>query len=415
MLRNRSLAALLVAELVSTTGIQMSFVALPWFVLVTTGSVARMSYVLAAEIAPVALFGIPSGSLVARLGSRRTLLLSDLLRTPLIALVPILFWADALGFGLLLVLVFALGLFSAPYFAAQRTILPELFGADEQVVSKASALFAGATHLTMIAGPAIGGLLVTWLGAPAVLVVDAATYVVAFVLVAALVRGGAPVQQGGDARGVLAGVRFLLRDRVLGPMTLTVILLDASANALFTSLPALAFLRFHRHATIAGWLFTAFGVGALAGSVLTMKVLERVRPLRLAAGSILLAVVPLWALVVALPWYGAALALLLCGVFVPLVNAPMMGLVSTRPPEALRAKTMTALLTASALGGPAGRIAIGPMFAAWGIASSYAALAGALTLGAVLFALVSLRGDALPLGVPEEEGDAVPASDLAAV
>jgi MFS family permease len=395
VLRNRSLAALLVAELVSTTGIQMSFVALPWFVLVTTGSVARMSYVLAVEIAPVAVFGIPSGSLVGRLGARRTMLLSDLLRTPLIALVPILYWADALGFGLLLGLVFVLGLFSAPYFAAQRTILPELFGADERVVSRASALFAGATHLTMIVGPALGGLLVASLGAPAVLLVDAATYVVAFGLVAAPVRGGAPVPQVDAARGVLAGVRFLLRDRVLGPMTLTVILLDACGSALFASLPALAFVRFDRDVTIAGWLFTAFGIGALAGSVIAMKVLERFRPLRLAAAAIMLAVVPLWALVITLPWYGAGLALLRCGVFVPLVNAPAMGLITTRPPEALRAKTMTTLMTASALGGPAGRLVVGPMFAGWGVAWSYAAIAGALTLGATLFCLVSLRGDAL--------------------
>ncbi|MGZ4354718.1 MAG: MFS transporter, partial [Gaiellaceae bacterium] len=64
MLRNRSLAALLAAELISTTGSQMTFVALPWFVLVTTGSVVKMSYVLAAEVVPIALFGIPSGSLV---------------------------------------------------------------------------------------------------------------------------------------------------------------------------------------------------------------------------------------------------------------------------------------------------------------------------------------------------------------
>ena len=195
MLRNRALVALLVAELVSTTGIQMTFVALPWFVLVTTGSAAKMSYVLAAEIAPVALFGIPSGSIVARLGGRRTMLFSDLVRTPLIALVPILHWAGALSFGLLLVLVFALGLFSAPYYAAQRTIVPELYGNDEQVVARASALFGGATHLTMIVGPALGGVLVAALDAPVVLLVDAVTYVAAFVLVLAFVRAGAPVAQ----------------------------------------------------------------------------------------------------------------------------------------------------------------------------------------------------------------------------
>ena len=143
MLKNRSNLALLAAELVSTTGIQMTFVALPWFVLVTTGSVARMSYVLAAEIAPMALFGIPSGTLVSRLGGRRTMLVSDLLRTPLMVLIPVLHWSGGLSFPLLLGLVFVLGLFSAPYYAAQRVIIPELFGSDEKVVAQASALFGG--------------------------------------------------------------------------------------------------------------------------------------------------------------------------------------------------------------------------------------------------------------------------------
>src|SRR5579864_4095021 len=146
MFRNRSSVALLVAELVSTTGVQMTFVALPWFVLVTTGSVERMSYVLAAEIAPMAIFGIPSGSLVARIGGRRTMLASDFLRAPLMVLVPVLHWTGGLSFPLLLGFVFVLGLFSAPYYSAQRTILPELFGSDETVMAKANALFGGVTH-----------------------------------------------------------------------------------------------------------------------------------------------------------------------------------------------------------------------------------------------------------------------------
>src|SRR5689334_11990701 len=98
----------------------MTFLALPWFVLATTGSATQMSIVLAVELLPVAVFGIPSGSVVSRLGARRTLLASDFVRAPLVALVPILHWAGALSFGVLLALVFALGLFYAPYAAAQR-------------------------------------------------------------------------------------------------------------------------------------------------------------------------------------------------------------------------------------------------------------------------------------------------------
>ncbi len=400
MLRNRSALALLAAELVSTTGIQMTFVALPWFVLVTTGSVVKMSYVLAAEILPVALFGIPSGSLVARLGGRRTMLGADLLRAPLMLLIPILNSYGALSFPLLLGLVFVLGLFSAPYFAAQRTILPELFGSDERVVSQASALFGGVGHLTLIIGPVLGGVLVASFGAPSVLVVDAATYVVAFVLVLTLVHAGRPVPQDEDSRGVLAGVRYLVRDRVLGPMTLTVILLDACAAALFTSLPALAYVRFDREARVAGALFAAVGIGALAGMVVAMKLLERMQPLRLAGWSIVLAVLPLWMLVLTLPWEAVGAVLLVCGFFLPLVNAPVMGMLSTRPPAALRAKVITAVITASALGGPAGRIVVGPLFAGWGISATYAVIAGSITLAAVLFLLVALRADESPASAP---------------
>lgn len=405
MLQNRSNLALLLAELVSTTAIQMTFVALPWFVLVTTGSVSRMAYVLAAEIAPMAIFGIPSGTLVSKLGGRRTMLLSDALRTPLMVLVPVLHWTGSLSFPLLVALVFVVGLFSAPYYAAQRVILPELFGSDEKVVSQASALFGGVTHLTLIIGPALGGVLVSAFGAPSILVVDAATYAVAFILVLTLVRGGKPVPQDESSRGLLAGVRFLARDRVLGPMALTAILLDAAIGALFTSLPALAFVRFHRDPQVAGFLFTAFGIGALCGSITAMKALERFAPLRLLNGAVGLAVLPLWILVVTLPWQAVGAALLVFGLLVPLVNSPAMGLISTRPPEALRAKVLTAVMTASALGGPAGRVVVGPMFDNWGIDATYAAIAGAITLAGAMFVLVMLRAG---------DSTSAPVHDLAA-
>jgi len=74
LLADRRLAALLAAEVVSTTGSQMIWLALPWFVLVTTGSPARKGFVAAAEVAGAALFGLPGGSLLARLGARPELL-----------------------------------------------------------------------------------------------------------------------------------------------------------------------------------------------------------------------------------------------------------------------------------------------------------------------------------------------------
>jgi MFS family permease len=124
LLADRRVAALLAAEVVSTTGAQMTWVALPWFVLATTGSATRMGLVLGAELAGVALLGIPGGTVSGRLGARSTMIVADALRAPLMVAIPVLHWVHVLSFALLVALVFALGALSAPHFAAQRVALP---------------------------------------------------------------------------------------------------------------------------------------------------------------------------------------------------------------------------------------------------------------------------------------------------
>ncbi len=372
----------------------MTFVALPWFVLTTSGSAPKLSVVLAVEILPMALFGIPSGALVARLGARTTMLVSDALRAPLIALVPVLYWTGHLGYGLLLAIVFLIGCFTAPYIASQRSIIPELFGDDEVIVSKASAMFGTATQLPIVIGPALAGVLVGWLGAAGVLLFDGATYLFAFAVVLVAVRGGRRVAQEGESAGVLAGLRYLARDRLLGSMTLTIVVLDGAAGAIAVAVPLVAYTRYEQNAHVAGWLFSSFGVGAIAGSVLALKVLDRVPPLRLACVSLVLATLPLWAIAAPISWPAACAAVVVCGLFVAMVNAPTMGLISTRPPVALRAKVLTAVMTASGIGSPFGRLAVGPVYGAWGNAGVWIMIAGGLSVGAVLFVAAAIRGSA---------------------
>jgi MFS family permease len=400
VLRSRTLVALLVAEAVSSAGTAMTFVALPWFVLVTSGSAGRTSVVLAVEVLPMALFGIPSGALISRIGARSTMLVADAVRAPLIAVVPLLHWSGHLTFPLLLVLVFALGVFTAPYVASQRSIVPELFGDDERTVAKASGLLGGASQLPLVIGPALAGALVAAIGAPAVLLVDGATYLFAFACVLVFVRGGSRVTEDDASRGLLAGIRYLTRDRLLGPMTLTVIVLDGAAGALAVAVPLLAYTRYDKDPHVAGWLFTGFGIGAVIGFGLTIKLLDRFPPLRLASFAILLAILPMWVIAAPVSWPVACAAVVTSGLFIPMVNAPIMSLLSTRPPAAVRAKVLLAVLTASGIGSPLGRLAVGPVFLRWGNAGVWVGIAGGLTAGALLFIATVLRG----------EGQAAPAT-----
>ena len=390
-MRNLTLPALVAAEAVSSTGSAMTFVALPWFVLVTSGSATKMSIVLAAEILPMALFGIPSGSVVARLGARTSMLVSDLVRAPLVALVPLLHWTGHLTFPLLVVIVFVLGIFMAPYAASQRSILPEVLGDDEKTIAKASGLFGGAQHLPIVIGPSIAGVLIGVIGTAPLLVVDGATFIFAFLVVLTVVRGGKPVVHDDESRGVLAGVRYLARDKILGPLTLTIIVLDGAANGITVAVPLLAYTRYDRNPHIAGWIFTAFGIGAIVGSIAVVKLLDRFAPLKLASFGIIAATLPLWIVVADVPWPVVGAAVVVCGLFVPLINAPIMGIITTRPPVALRAKVMTAVMAASGSGGPLGRLIIGPLYRWQGNAAVWTEIAGGMTAGALLFIAAALR------------------------
>jgi MFS family permease len=393
-MRNLTLPALVTAEAVSSTGSAMTFVALPWFVLVTSGSPTKMSIVLAAEILPMAVFGIPSGSVVGRLGARTSMLVSDLVRAPLVALVPVLHWTGHLTFPLLLAIVFVLGIFMAPYAASQRSILPEVLGDDEKTIAKASGLFGGAQHLPIVIGPSIAGVLIGLIGTAPLLVVDGATFLFAFLVVLSLVRGGKPVVHDDDSRGIFAGVRYLARDKLLGPLTLTIIVLDGAANGITVAVPLLAYTRYDRNPHIAGWIFTAFGIGAIVGSVLVVKLLDRFAPLRLASFGIIAATLPLWIVTANVPWPVVGAAVVVCGLFVPLINAPIMGIITTRPPVALRAKVMTAVMAASGLGGPLGRLIIGPLYRWHGNGAVWVEIAGGMSAGALLFIVAALRAPA---------------------
>src|SRR3954453_11849939 len=212
MLKNRSLLGLITAELVSLTGSSMTFVALPWFVLATTGSTAKMGWALAAEMLPIAIFGIPAGTVISKLGAKRTMLISDAARGPLLLVIPILHSTGYLSFAALLATTFAIGIFAAPYFASSRLVVPEVAGEDEQAVASVNAVLSGANQVTQLTGPVVAGVLIAATTPATVLVIDGCTYLFSFCVIATVVRAGKRVEAAAQHKGVLSGVKFLLGD-----------------------------------------------------------------------------------------------------------------------------------------------------------------------------------------------------------
>jgi MFS family permease len=387
----RSIVGLIGAQVVSGLGTQMTFLALPWFVLETTGSPTRMGIVLAVEILPVALLGIPSGTVVSRLGARNTMLVGDLGRAPLMLSIPLLHEAGLLSFPLLLVIVACVGVFIAPYFASQRLVLPELLGDDEHVVAQANAIVEGAQRATTLVGPALAGVLIATVGATNVLYVDAATFVFSFCVLALFVPQREPQSTDSESSGVLAGIRFLLRDRLLRVLGFSAMVANGLGMMLAAGLPVLAFEDFGGSSRAAGAFFAAFGVGAVVGSIVAVKLVSRFDPLRLGAAAFVAMTVPVFALGLELPVVGVMAALALSSFFGPLVNAPLIAVITTRTPERLRAKVTTAVITVALLAGPVGYAIAGPLLEAWGPRPVFVLVATGQLLATIPFALVAFR------------------------
>jgi MFS family permease len=390
LIRNRGLLGLLARDTVSLTGSQMTALALPWFVLTTSGSATRMAIVLAVESASLAVFGFLSGNIAARLGPRRTMLIADAVRAPLVALVPLLHALDVLTFPLLLVLVAAIFAFGTPSVAARTSILPDLVGEDERVLSDANALLQAAQRITLFAGPALAGVLIALVGATNVLLIDAASFAVGVVLVVTLVRGGGRVEQDEESRGLAAGFRFLARDPLLRPWSVAVIIGDVAWIVLFAAMPVLVLERFGEDPALLGWIWGAWGLGAVLGNIASFRMTGWDRLLISSFGELAM-IAPLWLLLTDVPELGIIALMAVSGVANGVVNPPVYTIFMLRTPRALRAKTWSVLIVATAILGPVALGAAGPVLDAEGFVPVVLALVAVQTVAAFAFAAAGLR------------------------
>jgi MFS family permease len=384
VIRDRSLVALLTGEFVSRLGSQFTSLALPWFVLVTTGSASKMSLVFAIELAPIALLGIPSAALVSRFGPKRWMIMLDAARVPITAAVPLLHAFGVLTFPIILVLGALHGTFSCGYFTSQRLILPAVVGEDERRLAQANGILEGTTNLTNLAGPALAGVLISVIGAVNVMWIDAASYLVSIALIS-LVRMTHRQPADGEGGGIGAGLRYLRSDSLLWRASVSSLVFGFMFSMLVASFPVLAYEQYHRNARVAGLLLAVFGAGQVVGSLLTVRIVAHVRPMVLASVAAFGTGPPLWLLVPHVPITVVAVTLAVCGASVPLINAPYLAMLTIRVPQALRGHVLQSLVTINQLAGPIGFVVAGSLFVAIGLHETYAVIAALGTFATLNF------------------------------
>ncbi|NUP62992.1 MAG: MFS transporter [Nonomuraea sp.] len=321
----RPLAGVLAAMAVALTGTRVSAIALPWFVLVSTGSAALTGVVAFAEMAPYVLVKALTGPLVDRAGPRRISWAADLVSASAAVAVIAAQAAGRLPFGALLVLVAVIGAARGPGDLAKEVMVPEAAERAGMPLVRVTGLMGVIERLAQTVGPAAGGAMVALLGPLTGLGVTAACFALGSTIVAlALPRrmghaapASGPEEPGeGYWRRFGQGFAFLRGDRLLLAMVVMIgvtNLLDAAFSQVLVHLWG----RQSGHGPAAvGLNSSVMGLTAMAGSLAAAALAHRMRrrPVFfvafLIAGAprflILAADAPLWATVTVFALSGAA-------------------------------------------------------------------------------------------------------------
>jgi predicted MFS family arabinose efflux permease len=350
-----------------------------------------MAAVMAAEFMGITLCGVPSGHLATLLGPRKTMLVSDLSRAPVIALIPVLYWSGLLSFPLLLGIAFAIGSFFPAYSSSQQLVMSRLVDDDERRLTRVGGLFSAVNETASFVGPALGGLFVAILGPARVLIVDATSYLIAFGLLAtsvpAMPRPDPPEKED---TSVWSGVRYLLRSRPLLGRIIGVGVQNIGGSAMMATLPVMALTTFRGGAPLAGWFLASYGAGSVVGGLISARTrTSSDRTAVLAIGGIAVCTWPLlvpvstWIVVFAVAGTGIC-----SGLFYPRFFASL----TVQTPPALRGKVLTSVSTALSAAGPIGFVGAGLLLEhADSTTPSIVLATAAATIGAVIVAITAIH------------------------
>jgi len=300
-----------VASTVSAFGTYVTTVALQVLVVDDLGgSATDVGLVNAARWVPYLLVGLLVGVLADRLRRRPVLVATDLGRAVVLGGIPLLAALDRLTLPALLALVATLGLLSLANDAAHQSFLPRLV--PRTGLSRANARLQQSDAAAQTSGPALGGALVAVLGAPAAVLVDAASYLASGVLTATIrtVEPAPERQQRHLRRELGEGVAWVYRHRTLGPLAWSTHVWFLFFSVLGAVYAPFMLTTLHRSPLALGVTLALAGVGGLAGASASERVAARVGLFRTMAGARLLEAGGITVVALAAIAPGPALALL---------------------------------------------------------------------------------------------------------
>jgi MFS family permease len=355
----KPLWGLLIGNGISLIGSAVSAIAIPWYVLETTGSAARVGLVAFFVALPMFASGILGGPLIDRAGFRRMSIAADLLSGVCIAAIPAIDDLFGIAFWQLLVLVLLAESLTVPGITARRSLLPDLARQGGMRLTQANSWFESLQRVSQLLGPPLAGVIVATMGAKNALWIDGASFAVSATAVALFVPATRAMKQGVRGRyreQIGDGLRFIRNDRLLLNLMLTLAVVNAFSSPFYSVLlPVFAKDAWNSPQKL-GLLFAASGAGAVLGGLLYGGLAHRFSRRWVWSLGFLILPLDFWPMLVTTRFF----PLLVVFVVTAFVSGPLNTLLVTvrheRIPEVLRGRVFAASSAIAGVAQPIGML-----------------------------------------------------------
>jgi len=386
----RSLYGLLVTSVVSVAGTRISAIAIPWFVLTTTGSPTRMGLVTLFEMLPYVVIKALGGPLIDRRGPRQVSITADAISAVVAALIPILHLTGQLSFPVLLVLVAVLGTVRGPGDAAKFALIPQVARESGMSLERLTGLEGTADRTTSIISFGIAGGLVALVGPINAVIVDAASFAfAAMVLALTFARRQLPaisdhVSEPDYLHRLAEGARFLRGDRLLS----SVVAMVATTNwldAAYSTVLLPVWIHDHGYDTTQlGLIGMTFALTATCGSLVATALAGRLPRRLVFLGGFLLCGAPRFVmLALDMPLWAILVTVAIGGSGAGFINPVLGAIFYERVPPHLIGRVSALEDSLCWSGVPLGGISAAAVIAAFGLAPALL-IAGGIYLTATL-------------------------------
>jgi MFS family permease len=265
-------------QAISLFGSQITFLALPLTaILVLDATPIQVGILMAAEELPALLIGLFVGVWVDHTRRLPILIVADLGRAVLLAVVPVAAILGLLRIELLYIVCFLVSVSGLFFGVAFRSFLPSLVGREHLV--EANSKLELSSSVAEIVGPGVAGGLVQVMTAPIAIAVDAISFLVSALLLG-LIRVSEPAprpagQRQNIRKEIGEGLELVLRDRLLRPIAGCL-----STFYLFNGVLEAIFILYVTQelgigAALLGLIFAGGSVGFLVGALLPGWVIGR--------------------------------------------------------------------------------------------------------------------------------------------